>query len=307
MFWRDRADRVWLFAVVTIITIIGSGYLMLGHNQRISIVDELLKKQLVLVKAGTADMDLFFQALGNSTAASAQHISIGHDTNLLVEDHLDLLINQWRKSGLVSGVVVTDEQGIITSNTDINGVSFVGQSLADKDYFVWAKNQSKKDDYFIGRADKNGLGEDGNQAILVVASPIFSNESFSGIVAVTVKVKPLVQYLEELRILDSTNIYLIDENGNFLYSTQGSKLLSDSIKGNILSNKEGTLHKDGQLVAYSPISVGSQNWLLVASSDESKYIPAIPFYVRQIVILVVASTITLILGLYISKNQNSPA
>ena len=111
-----------------------------------------------------------------------------------------------------------------------------------------------------------------------------------------------------LKISDTTDVYLIDHEGDLLYNSSkpdvvGTNIfelsqdksftgssMSDNLIKNILSKiKEGNFDTGEYLIAYSPVVLGSQNWMLVITSPSQQVKDlAIPIYVRQISILIFA-------------------
>lgn len=305
MFWGIRLSRLWLFGLVAMVGLLGAGYLILSRGGiQASITQELLDRQAVIARADAGNIESFFQAIGNSIALRAQMRSMERADSTVAED-LDAFVDQWRDSGLVAGIVLTDSRGVVTFNSNVSGTADVGESLADRDYFAWAKNQKKEGEYFVGAPVVSRLGVSRGQVIVPVASPVLAKDIFWGVVVAAVKLVPLAQRnLEFMKVSDQTSMYLVDQRGDSLYSSPGSQVLSDEVKGALFATKQGQLVKEGRLIAYSEVSLSGQNWLAIVSSPIGEVSSlTIPFYIRQAAVLILVSLTTLALGVYVSRQS----
>lgn len=304
MFWGIRWDRLRLFGLVAMAGLLGAGYLILSRGAQSSITQQLLDRQAVIARADAGNIKSFFQAVGNSVALRAQMRSMERQDPTTAED-LDAFVNQWGDGGLVSGIVLTDSRGVVAFNSNIEGTRDVGKSLADRDYFVWAKNQKEEGEYFVGAPVVSKLGATEGQVIVTVASPVFAKDVFLGVVTAAVKLASLAQRnLELLKFSELTSMYLVEQDGDLLYSSPGSEVLSDDIVGALNAAKQGKLVKEGRLIAYSPVALSSQNWLVIVSAPIGEVSSlTIPFYIRQAAVLISVSLATLAFGIYVSRQS----
>lgn len=145
------------------------------------------------------------------------------------------------------------------------------------------------------------IGATKDQMIVVVASPVFKNSTFTGVLGSSVKVQPLVErFFGMMKVSDQTVVYLVDEGGDLIYSNSdvdvlSDQTLSDRIKKALSSEEEGQFTTDKYLVAYSPLTLGVQKWLLIVSSPVQEAAEqTIPFYIRQTIMFIVTSLIILL-------------
>lgn len=272
---------------------------------------QILKEQQTIARAESSNLSAFFQSFGNSVTVLAES---GNSNSF------DDFINQWRKTGIVVGVALTDKDGKVIADSNILGTHDTGASLADRDYFSWAKSQTNNNAYFVGQPVVSKLGASKGQMIVPVAAPVFKGGKFNGVVASAVKLQLLTNhYLELMRITNSTDIYLIDTKGNLLYSNTspdkvgtnafeslknqfiGSSIISGLLEKAIAAGKEGSLNAsylgpsgkvEPHLVAYESIDLGNSKWLLVVSSP-IKMVSSLtdPIHIRQIAsLLLIAMT-----------------
>lgn len=323
---RSVSPRVWLFGFVAIAGLAAAYYFILAKGTEDFVYDQQLRAQLTLAKAQSGNMTSYFKMFGNSIAAFAQSSSIDNRNSGTARD-MDIFVEQRRANGLVAGIALTDNQGYVKFNSNLLGTRDVGTSLADRDYFLWAKEEVGEGDYFVGRPVISRLGASKGGMIVPVASPVFEGNVFKGVLVAAVKLSPLAErYFELLEIADSGVTLLINENGDILYSNNpgmlsagsnlfeylraslflGSMAIHGSVKDALHNSKDGTLQTDTHTVVYSPITIGNQNWLLVHFSQRvgttgiNKY-----FYIRHIAMFLVTAFAIVLFGVIISKeNQN---
>lgn len=314
-------------------------YLVIFRGARSTITQQILSKQQILVRAETSNVSSFFQAFGNTIAVFAQRESIKNLSPDVTQD-LDAFIQQWRESGLIGGVVLTDSQGIVLFNSNVLGTSDVGVSLGDRDFFTWAKTNPEPDQYFIGQPVISRLGASKGQLIVPVVSPVYKNGVLTGIIAASVQLQPLAQkYLELMKVSDISQVYLMSKQGKLLYSNSlpdeaigldlfqyleekpfpGSQILSNHLKNVLSTNSEGSLQAgylnpktdkvEEYLLSYSPISLGPQEWLLVMSSPSSEVSDVVvPIYFRLTALFVLITLSIFLFGIISVrevKNQKS--
>ena len=314
---------IWLALMVGVGVII---YLFLALGTKPAITHQLLRRKQVIARAEASNIASFFQTFGHSVALRAQLPSMERRDATTVRD-MDAFVEQWKGSGLIGGMVFLDKQGIVRFNSNIAGVPDTGGFLGDRDYFAWASREPEEGGYFVGKPVISRLGVSKGRTIVVVASPVFQQGSFAGVVGSSVELEPLTKhYLELMKVMESTEVYLVDQNGNLLYSSLdpnavGSNisefLNTDNLKDILNSPREGNLQtpyphpKTGKLeehlIAYAPIELGSQRWLLVMSSpiEDANSILA-PFYIRQVIMFLVVSLAILAFGVLTTwENQKT--
>jgi len=327
--------RIWWFSLILIALLGVVFYLVLGRGAESTTTLQLLRREQILARAEASNIMTFFQTFGDSIAVFAQLNSI-ESRNSSLPENMDIFVEQWRDSGLIGGIVVTDSNGEVEFNSNTLGTRDAGVSLSDRDYFIWAKNQKKEGEYFTGRPVISRLGATKGKVITPVASPVFQNGVFTGVVAASVELSPLTQrYLELLKVSDSTRVYMINEDGEILYNSfdpdtlslnvfdpapdkpfWGNHALIDSFKSALTTSQEGKMRAsymntisgkmEEHLVAYSPILLGSQNWLLIMASPVQNVTTVItPIYIKQTAILLLVYLTVLMFGLIVNRENQS--
>ncbi len=330
IFRKILLSGIFWYSLFSAVLIGAAFYLVLGPPAgggiEATVTQQLLDRKRIIARAEVANITTFFEKFGNSVAFLAQLRSIeARDVDTTYD--LDTFVEQRREAGLIGGVVLTDKNGVVRFNSNVMGTRDLGASLADRAYFVWAKNQGERGKYFISQPVMSRLGATKGQTIVVVASPVYQNNKFSGVVASSVKLEPLAErFLGLMKISAMTEVYLVDGNGDLLYSNSasdavgpdsigvgsniselfsGDSALSDKIKNALGATVGDQFRTEKHLIAYSPVMLGTQSWLLIISSPMQQVVNlAMPLYIRQAAILILTATTILVLGVIASrKNQ----
>jgi len=316
------SGRIWLFGLLLIVGLGAAFLVILSWRVKPAVTNQFLNQQQMVTRAEASNLEAFFETFGNSVAVLAKLGSMeswGENT----QSDLDAFVTQWSNSGLVAGVALTDSRGIVRFISNVLGTQDVGVSLADRDYFDWAKNWSDEGEYLVGTSIVSRMGGTKGQVIIPVVSPVFQNGVFVGAVVTSAKLKPLTEhYLELMKISDATEVYLIGVQGDLLYDSKtpdkvgvkvfeageepflGNQTVSDSLKDALNTTKEGSLARDGRLISYSPVPLGNRNWLLVtASPDQQMVDTTTPFYVRQAAMFLLFSLSILFYGAIVTRES----
>lgn len=275
-------------------------YFILGQGMERIATQQFLKREQTLVRAQVSNLTSFFQTFGDSIAVLAQLKTVTNPGSAIWE--IDTFVKQWRDSGLIGGIILTNKNGTVQFNSSVSGIKDTGVSMADRDYFLWAKDRSRVGEYFAGQPVVSRAGDTKGQVIVPVASPVFRGKVFAGLVVASVKFQPLVkQYFEMMKISDTTEVFLINNDGRVLYSSSGRDLEPEH-KKQLDINREGVLVSKERLVAYSPILLGNQNWLFVLAvpAKEANGVSA-SIYIRLSVMIVLIFLTFLLHGVVVTR------
>lgn len=321
IFRKIVSSWIFLYSLFSIAMIGAAFYLVLSKEIDSTITQQILNRKRTIVRAEVANITTFFEKFGNSVATLAQLSSIeAHNVNTVAD--LDTFVEQRSEAGIIGGVVLTDKSGVVQFNSNVSGTMDLGASLSDRDYFLWAKDQGGRGKYIISQPIISRLGASKGQSIIVVASPVYKNNEFTGVIAASVKLKPLAQrFLTLMKVSALTEAYMIDSNGDLIYSNVApdaigsniSKLFSGNKKalGERIKNALGITVEDQfatkqDLVAYSPVKLGTQSWLLIIASPAQEVVNlAMPLYIRQVGLLVLTATVILLFGVIAVKKKQS--
>lgn len=291
------SSRLRLVALLSLIFLLAAFYLILSRTTRSSIKNQLTVRETTIARAIANNFQNSFEIIGNSTSFRAQLKNKELTDEMLIR-YMDLFVEQWRDSGLVSGLILTDGSGIVRFNSNVSGIHDVGVDVSDRDYFLWAKAQTEEKKFYVGQPRISRLGASKGLMIVPVASPVITNGVFTGAYVTAVELQPLTErFLEMMKISEDTQVYLTDEQINIFYSSPGSDGLDVKVKEELNLSKEGQFQEGKRLFAYSPVLLGERKWLVVVSSPVQEVMSlSIPFYVRQGAVLVLVSLTTLMFG-----------
>lgn len=313
MIWKKFPPRVYLYGLGAIVVLVAAFYLTVGLEAKNSVNNQLLNKEKVVARAESNNISSFFEAFGNSITVLSNLSSI-KAKNTTTQRDLDIFVSQ-KAVGIIGGVILTDEEGTVIFNSNVKGTHDTGASIADRDYFAWAKVQKEDDQHFVSDPVISRLGGSQGQTIVTVASPVLSSGEFVGLIGSSVELRSLTErYLEVLKVSEATDVYLIDHNGIMLYNnfdpgTIGSNIvgISQNFKEMVGKTSEGTsefsyrdhMHKDPVVhdIVYTPVKAGNQSWVLIISTPANStelWGLTTPLYIRLLVFFVLL-TVTLFL------------
>jgi hypothetical protein len=316
MNWKIFPKHLIPWILVLVIGVGVAFYILLGRGAKLSITDQTRNKQQVLVRAEASNILSFFKVFGESIAVVSRTKAI-QLRNQNAIPNMDAFIEEWGETGLVRGIARTDKNGIVVLNSNVIGTRNIGTSLVDRDYFLWAKTRSKEGEYYVGSPVVSRFGATLDDLVVPVAAAVYRDGIFNGVLVAVVDVDNLTHdYLELMRISDSADVFLVDQSGKLLYSNNFSegiglnlieyleqnpfnssqKLSEAFVKalelggegGDVVKFEDPVSHKlESHVVAYSPILVGSQNWLLVIASPKENgniWEFATPMYIRLVIL-----------------------
>lgn len=303
-------------------------YILMGKGAVSMLSEQMLHREQVITRAGSSSIRSFIGSLGRSMVTSL--INYDGNSSKLTSN----FVSEWFNTPVFSALTV-DKKGMVDvlyekANLFISNETPI--KVDDRDYFIWAKN-AKQSEVFISSLIYPRSGTVQNSYLLTLSTPIFKDGSFDGIFVATVLLNDLTKsYLNDMKISDATEIYVIANNGNIIYSDKfeelvgknvfaylgdnsflGSKYIKAEVQKALESKKEGKTRivypksdKEGlseRLIAYAPIDLANdQLWYLVVSTPlEDALIFMAPFYTRQIILTSLIFVAILIYSVRFSK------
>lgn len=295
MFLKRYPKQIFYLWLFLIIGLGGIFYLVLSGSLKSSAYQGVLDRKLILARAESSNITTFFEEFGNSIVIFGQSSRIQNQTQG-VQEYLDVFIEQWSKSGVIGGIALTDKNGIVKLNSNILRTRDTGFSLADRDYYFWAKNEAKIGEYFIGRpVIGRGKATEG-QLIIPVATAIYTNNRFNGVLVSSVRIDLLAHnFLELLRLSSLTNAYILNKDRGVLY---GDPNLPLDIKDGLSVTVEGKFKSGKHLVAYSPLVLGDQKLVLLITTPAQEIADfTTPIYMRIAGLMLLTFLSILLFGL----------
>lgn len=304
-------------------------YLLMGRGAVKMLTEQTLHREQVIVRSGAASIQSFLTLLADSISSVGRNELVTFSDLARTKRILAHLVEGY-KSTPINGVILVDEKGKVLLNPNIKGEGPISSELlSDRDYFIWSKD-AKEGEIFFGSPVVSRLGASKGRMIVPVAAPIIREGKFQGILVASVVIDDLTsQYLDDLRISEKSEVYLIKQDGTIIYSDRftdpvgkniieilknntflGSRLLLDKVDQFLKGKNEGkeiiaypSLENQTvfsrRLVAYSPINLGrDQYWYLAISTPiKDALVFMAPFYTREILLVIL---IFLSVSIYIS-------
>lgn len=256
---RNR-PRLWLLVTFTILmAVIGTGIFWSAGVRADQVVMEWTKRQeSTLARAGALSINEFFQGRRANllflTEKEAVRLGEEKEGRLALQQLVDDLKDQ-----VVASVVRVSKEGVVLWSENPEGQNVEeGVDLADRDYFLWAKEQGKSGEVFISEPliSRGGLYK--GEHILAMASPLFYQNKFNGLVFISFPIKQLLEkYVSPLSFSAGMHAFLVTEKGEVI--TSG--LVTSETKG-LLAQAQKEERAGEAIVASAPIKINNQTWAL---------------------------------------------
>lgn len=283
----------WVLVIILILFLTPGIFLYWQASEQAeeTMVEQVIARELTLARAGSLLITEFFKR----DEADLLLLSEAELVRALKEKDgrmkLQLLAKQFGE-GILSDIVRTDEKGIVqwvvNLEDDRDGE---GISIADRDYFNWAEEQTIPGKIFVSQPLISRGGKEEGNYILVMATPIFYQEKFNGILFFTFSLKELTEkYITPLAFSPKVQSLISTQEGDIVASTiseaVGKNVLEYARQGKWKGQEEylamvekALIEKKGSAVhnyhlsfphdrlikaitVYVPIEVGDQNWFL---------------------------------------------
>ena len=336
LFISKPFNRGLVFLVVVFIILFTGIYYLLDFKAQKSLVEQTLHREQVIARAGASSIESFLKLLGNSVSSLATRSSVV-DTGETTVDTLQIFADRWQGTP-VAGVILTDKQGTIVASANNRGVAVQpGTSVADRDYFAWAK-KALSGEVFISNPMISKYGSSYGKYIVVLATPV-GDQGFNGVLAASVIISDLVDaYLDPLKISPDTEVYVVNSKGDFVSSPYtellgksildfidetkipGKDYIKDKVKIALEKGGEGKLdilhpnlfNSDSKskvltrkLIAYSSLTNEKERWLLViAEPYEEVMLFFHQFSLINISVLVLAVITVIVFAFFTVKHKH---
>ena len=232
----------------------------------------------------------------------------------------------------VKGAMLADVDGNIIFFSTSSGISKGTTSIANRDYFAWAKEASEGET-FLGEPVLTTEKVPIPEYVIPLATPIYNNGEFLGVLAAAISLSDLSEkYLLPLKLIESSEVFLLSDEGTLLHAPYGdligtnyndfleempflgSKNLAKLAKKELAKKEEGSVNVlfptsperklTPMLTAYSPVEHNDTYWMLALAIPLGEALGfIIPPFINQIVVIVVAFLIFfLFVTIIVKKN-----
>lgn len=288
---------------------------------RDSLVEQVQHRQQAAVRAGAKSIESFLNSIGRTTAIIA-------DTP--TQDKLDEFVEVWGDDNVV-GIIAVNKNGNVVAASNRENKSEIGETVVERGYFAWAKT-AKKGEYRVFSPVVSKIGASKGQFIITVASPVVKDDTFNGVVVTAILVSDLTKaYLSNMKVLESSKLYIITDYGKVIYSEQPEFLslnFSDIFKNDFLGrdkvleiinnelkkkdetkiqlaipNFDNGFKIEPYLISAAPISLSNNLWKIIISVPEDDlFVFTYSVFNKQIVAIFVVVTLFILLTLRVSRN-----
>lgn len=312
------------FVISFIFLIFSIVFLSIFFNKisRDNLSEQIQHRQQLATRTGSRSIGSLLRAVGMSTSALADDPS---------QERLERFISSWGNDG-VAGVIVVDKKGIVTYDTNRIDIKDVGMDVSYRDYFIWAKG-AKRGEYNVSSPILSKIGETRGKYVITIASPVIDGGIFEGVVVSAVVVSELVEkHLNDIKVLDTSNIHLITSSGEVVYSDYqniSDKSVREIFDIDFLGKRKlieifvTELKKDGEtkislvlpniennysleeyLVTASPINLNGNLWKLIISVPQKDLnVFTYSFFNKQIIAVFLVVSVFIVITLKASRDS----
>lgn len=167
-------------------------------------------------------------------------------------------------NNLYEKVFIADKDGNILSNISITPQKMKLLSIANKAYFKKALEKKK---YYIGAAE---ISMDTKRAIIPISMKLENDKETLGVIVVFFDLEVLTKLLEKTNYGEGT-AYLIDENGNFLYHFEQSKILTKADEKRGILDEQVVISEENNIQYFAKSKkIEGFNWKVVALVEKDE-------------------------------------
>lgn len=185
----------------------------------------------IMALAGAKRIEAFFQRVETD-------LQIFSHTEVAVElekgqalELMEQMVDRYEGTPLVSVVRVSREGRVVLSVNRQRLPVLEGVDVSDRDYFIWAKQQTSNTKVFLSTPLVAKAGPLVGKQAIIVTIPVFQNGEFDGLVFASIDLEKLItDYVASLTTYQGTEALLIDEEGLVLSGFLGKDIPGQNAK-----------------------------------------------------------------------------
>jgi len=302
-----------MFFLAIFIGVVFSTYVSTNKKTAENLIETSLYRQQQLTTLNAYNVKSFLNLSSKSMILLSQNLH-QVSSNADRQELLDNLMQQLSLSP-ISGILITDANGVVKFKALETGISDLGTDVSDREYFTWAK-QAKDGDVWISKPLISKLGASKGKSIAVVTTPIIIKDQFQGALVEAIVLEDFFRYYLGESIPLYFDTYLIDSDGTIyvapdsslvgenifqlakavdggldLFKTEFNKIKNSSVPGRTQAvlKVSGNDNPSRSLMSFAPISnmVGSNKWMLITiSTPRAALALTSPIYLQQISLII---------------------
>lgn len=220
-FWKKVIDRILYINLFLVVVIALVFYFLLSRNAKKLVTNQITRQGESIAASEASNITTFFNGHGDSLLTLANSISISPDEKTTI-GLMDDFISKHNHADIINGIVLTDASGKVIYNSNITKKADLGQDISERNYFIWSKYPENKGKYLVSDSAIGTLGASKGKAIIPVATPVYRDGVFVGMLASAIGIDKLSDhYIDILVPTTKVNVHLI-ENDNIISSTDHS-------------------------------------------------------------------------------------
>jgi hypothetical protein len=210
------SKRYLVFFSVLCVLLAAGAYVYAGKSSSRAINEEMQHRETVLVRTGAKLIGKVFSGVADDLVAIAASPDLKSAGDSPAQRALLTTLLTHGK-GLVVDVERVNEKGMIVSGGE-SDENF--PSVADRDYFVWAKDIDNKGQVFYSQTLQFPGGPYQGRRVILLATPVWDNSKFLGTLSALISTEKLSsEYIQSLYITENSGVFLMGPDG-YVYAAK---------------------------------------------------------------------------------------
>ena len=289
---------------------------------RDSLVEQVQHRQQLSVRMSVKLIENLINSVGKSLLILSDNPR---------QNELDQFVKTWSPSG-IAGITVLNNDGVVIKASNTTNILDLGMNLSDRDYYKWAVDD-KDQEFRAFTPIVSRRGPSKGTYVVPVAHPFFSENKVNGLFVIGIPLNNLnIDCLENIKILDSSKVFLITSEGQIIYS-EYPELISKNIKDGFeidflgkkkvielilndlkkddesklklaIPNFENNFKLESYLISSAPIHISNELWKVVVATPEKDLLTfTYNYFNKQIIAVFIVVIIFILLTLRASRNS----
>ncbi len=300
-------------------------YFLAGDRAEKTMVERIQSQELTLARAGALSIENFFKESKSHLLVLSQTESIRRMDVKTATRIMEVLVSEAGEIMPIEVILVDKDGNALWAASPYDSRFPEAESLADRDYFLWAKQQTGEKKVFISDPLSARGGTWKGEPAVVMATPVFYQNNFNGVILIGFPLKYLIKrYVEPLAFSPQSDSVVISEDGTVIISANeeivGQKLINyleeknlfqeaSALKGLMENMSRGQewsgLHPcfryDWQqaISVATPIEINGKRWFLLISTDYNEVLEITqPLKVMQAIGFILGLSLFVVLFLF---------
>lgn len=213
---------IWIFAAILLVflTLVFFSYFTARVKVEEAMIERIKAQELTLARAGALSISEFLKEkkIELVLLSKIEPIKAGREkeSREIMKETVEQV-----KEGPFKDIVRINQEGealwVVNAFNDRRGE---GVFLADRDYFLWAKTQKDPGEVFVSEPIISRGGVTEGKWIVVIAAPVFNQESFNGVIIINLLLEDLTKkFVSSLAFSSQVEFHIINQEGIIVVSS----------------------------------------------------------------------------------------